>query len=49
MFGFVNFVIVLSVATYAKVFAAKQSAPHIVFMLADDLVSVFIKKRHLYK
>lgn len=55
MFRFVNFVIVLSVVTCAKVFAAKQSPPHIVFVLADDLVSVFIKKNtviqliHIYK
>lgn len=46
MFRVVNFVIVLStVVTYAKVFAVNQSPPHIVFVMADDLVSVFIEKK----
>lgn len=47
MFRFANCVIVLSsVVTCAKVFAAKQNnPPHIVFVLADDLVSVFIYKK----
>lgn len=45
MFRFVLYVIVLnSVVICGKVFAAKQSPPHIVFVLADDLVSVFIIK-----